>query len=452
MSQRNGGAGGVGSVGRAAEPGLSTGISALTCAAAGGLALVLGVVAGRPDVAAIGVPLLLTFAWGWFTGPVAAGHVRVERGSGLNQPGSVGGRLVLEPPAGAETVRIRVSSPGHRATQALLAVDGPRDVALEVGTARTGINQLFRVDHVTAGFDTVTHTPVRQAGPVAVVIHPARRELAGLPLPPRLQGLTGPHTSRRGGDGDDVRDVHPFAPGDRLRRIDWRVSARRSYDPRTGTLDTLYTRRTFATADATVMLVVDSRDAVGPDVSTWGGGRVAAVDEAISLDVAREAATAVARAVVAAGDRVGLDDLGLRRRPVPPAGGRRHLDRITNRLARIAPESFPSARVRAPQVPSAALVVLFSTFLDDEAARVAQQWRAQAHRVIAVDTLPALRTDMLEPNALAAYRLVRLERTVRLERLRRSDVEVVRWSGGPPEGAQIAAGWRVLARPRRWRR
>src|SRR5699024_620324 len=83
------------------------------------------------------------------------------------------------------------------------------------------------------------------------------------------------HTSRRVGDGTAFRDVHLFTPGDRLRRIDWRVSARRSLDVRTGRLTELYVRRTFATADASVMLVVDSRDAVGPDVATWGGGQAA---------------------------------------------------------------------------------------------------------------------------------------------------------------------------------
>ncbi|QOR71791.1 DUF58 domain-containing protein [Ruania alkalisoli] len=437
---------------RPAQPGLATGTAALTCAAAGALALVLGLLVGRPEVAAIGVPFLLTFAWGWFTGPTAPGRVTIERATGLLEAGTVAGTIMLAPPPGAETVRVRVSSPGHRSNEALLAADSPRQVPVEVTTARTGINHLFRTDHVLSGFDSITHTHVHQCGPIPVVVYPASRELAGLPLPPRLQGLTGPHTSRRGGDGDDVRDVHPFVPGDRLRRIDWRVTARRSYDPRTGRLDSLYTRRTFATADATVILVVDSRDAVGPDVSTWGGGRVAAVDEAISLDVAREAATAVARAVVAAGDRVGLDDLGLRRRPVPPAGGRRHLDRITSRLARIAPESFPSTRVRAPQVPAGALVVLFSTFLDDEAARVAQQWRAQGHRLIAVDTLPSLRTGTLDANALAAFRLVRLERTLRLERLRRADVEVVHWTHERGTAHEVAATWRLLVRPRRWRR
>ncbi|UFU05551.1 DUF58 domain-containing protein [Ruania halotolerans] len=443
--------------------GRSTGFGALVTAAVGAVVLVLGLVAGRPDVAVLGAPFVLCFAWGWFSRPTAAPRVSVRRATGPARAGTVGAVLEVGAPRGVESVRVRVSSPGHREAQALLATDRPREVPLRVVTARTGATRLFRVDHVAGAFDGVTLTHPGVAGPIPVVVHPPARELRRMPLPPRLQGLTGPHTSRRVGDGTDLHDVHPFAPGDRLRRIDWRVTARRSYDPQSGRLGTLYTRRTFATADATVMLVVDSRDAVGPDVDTWGGGRVGAVDEPISLDIAREAATAVARATVAAGDRVGLDDLGLRRRPVPPAGGRRQLDRISTRLALLAPDSFPSPRERAPQIPAAALVVLCSTFLDEEAARMAQQWRAQAHRVVAVDTLPVVRTDDLDGVALAAYELVRLERDLRLERLRRADVEVVHWCGDPTgtgatgglDGSGAALGidaaWQLLSRPRRTR-
>jgi hypothetical protein len=75
--------------------------------------------------------------------------------------------------------------------------------------------------------------------------------------------------------------------------------------------------------------------------------------------------------------------------------------------------------------------VLFSTFLDDEAARMAHQWHAQAHRVIAVDVLPVVRDHHLDSFQQTAYALVRLERGIRLERLRRTGVEVVHWVGDP---------------------
>lgn len=426
------------------------GMEALVLAVIGALAMVAGVLVGRPDVTVLGLPFVLSFAWGWFTRPTAEPALEMRRTTARARAGTVGAEVHLRPAQGVQTMRLRLSAPGHDSVEAVLDARTERTVPTHLVTARTGNQELFRADHLSCSFDTVTLTSVRTLAPLRVTVYPPLVTLTGTPLPPRLPGLTGNHTSRRVGDGTDLHDVHLFAPGDRLRRIDWRVSARRSLDVRTGRLTELYTRRTFATADATVMLVVDSRDAVGPDVATWGGGQDAAMDEPTSLDLAREAAAAVAHVLLAAGDRVGLDDLGLRRRPVNPAGGRKHFDRISRRLAALSPEAFPSPRKRAPQIPSAALVVVFSTFLDDEAARMAQSWRTQGHRVIAVDTLPPVRTRGLDSLSDFAYQVVRLERTVRLERMRLAAVDVIGWvdpqDPGGATGAQVA--WRLLARRR----
>ncbi|MFN8963951.1 MAG: DUF58 domain-containing protein, partial [Gemmatimonas sp.] len=32
------------------------------------------------------------------------------------------------------------------------------------------------------------------------------------------------HASARPGDGGEFRDLHPYAPGDRVRRIDWKAT------------------------------------------------------------------------------------------------------------------------------------------------------------------------------------------------------------------------------------
>ena len=95
---------------------------------------------------------------------------------------------------------------------------------------------------------------------------------------------------------------------------------------------------------------------------------------------------------------MGLDDLGVVRRPLPPGGGRRQLDRIRHALALTHPEGEPLRRLRPPQIPSGALVLLFSTFLDDEAAQVAAVWRRAGHRVVAVDVLPTVRERAPAPS------------------------------------------------------
>ena len=196
----------------------------------------------------------------------------------------------------------------------------------------------------------------------------------------------------------------------------------------------LYVRRTFTTADATVMLVLDSRDDVGPRVAAWGDTTALREDEATSLDLARQAAASLARRYLEGGDRVGLEDLGRIRRPVPPAGGRQHLQRLVQRLALAQPEGEPKPRKRVPRLPSGALIIVFSTFLDDDVARFAQMWRGAGHRVVTVDVLPHLVDSELSPRLAAAYRLISLERTDRIRALERAGIEVVRWDTLPTEG------------------
>jgi hypothetical protein len=88
---------------------------------------------------------------------------------------------------------------------------------------------------------------------------PRTRRIAELPLSSRLIGLHGAHDGRRGGTGGDFRDIHPYAPGDELRRIDWRATARVARRP-----GELLVRRTNALSDSAVVIALDTADDLGP--------------------------------------------------------------------------------------------------------------------------------------------------------------------------------------------
>ncbi|ACQ81116.1 protein of unknown function DUF58 [Beutenbergia cavernae DSM 12333] len=430
-----------------ARPTWRPGLAAASVAVAAILLAFVGLLAARPDVALLGAPMLLTVAYA-LARPRGVPAVRLREQHVRAEAGRFTGALEIDD-GGASTVRLRVSTPGFRSVEALLAADARAEVA--VVSARTGPQEFFRTDWIAEGVDAAFVTEPRLVPAVRVTVEPAMHALGQQPLPFRLLGLTGAHTGRRPGDGDDLHDIAPFAPGDRLRRIDWRVTARRG--TQSGAATELYVRRTRARADAVVMLVVDSRDDVGADVVTWAGGIPVPRDEPTSLDIAREAAASIGRAFLAGGDRVGLEDLSVRRRGVRPGSGRAHLDRITYRLALSRPEGDPSRRLRPPQVPSGALVVLVSTFLDAQSARMARLWRASGHRVVAVDVLPATRTDRLDDAELTAYRLVALARSTALERLVREGVELVSWTGpGGPVAASVALAALRRARPAEARR
>ncbi|MCC2309221.1 DUF58 domain-containing protein [Cellulomonas chengniuliangii] len=435
---------------------MSEGWSRSRAAGAGAVAsavlLIAGGVFGRPDVAVLGAAPLIAAAWTVWRQPSGQLTVRVEAWSGEEPtgagedgadaapPGSGGGeapvagaavraRVLLDAPQGADTALLGVRRAGRDVAELLVRVDGRRSLPLLVRTVRTGPQEVATVEAQAIGPGAASISePTDPVGRTAMVL-PGPSALRDLPLPPRLRGLTGAHTSRRPGEGGDLRDVHQFAPGDRLRRIDWRVTARRAPD-----LRELYVRREHALAEAVVLLVVDSRDDVGPDPRTWRGAEGPRAQDATSLDLGRHAAASLAQGYLGAGDRVGLDDLGARRRPLPPGGGRRQLDRIRHALAVTRPEGEPPKRLRPPQIPSGALVVVFSTFLDDEASRVAGQWRQAGHRVIAVDVLPELREGHLDDRERLALRLVRLAREDRLAELADLDVEIVQWRDDPAVG------------------
>ncbi|NLF05420.1 MAG: DUF58 domain-containing protein [Actinomycetales bacterium] len=409
----------------------------VTGAVAGVVLLALGVFAGRPDVALLGAGPVLAAAWSarrGGTGPVSASEdIELDKNGTMSAERLAASYRVEAP--GSGHLRVQVSRFGSLAVEALVAMDddGGRTLIASTSSARNGAQPLFTFDHVAVGPAGSTVAEPGRLDATRIVALPRARRLPPLPLPFRLRGLTGAHASRRPGDGGELRDVHQFQPGDRLKRIDWRVTARRSPQ-----LDELYVRRDFALADSVVVVVLDSRDDVGPDAATWSGAQPVRPDEHTSLDIAREAAASLATTLVNAGDRVALRDLADARRPIEPGTGRRHLDRFMWHLATTSPRGAATERVRAPQLPSGALVVLLSTFLDPHSALVARQWRRVGHRVIAIDTLPPLRTDSLTSRERLAVRLVTIERTDRLAELAGFGVEAFAWV--PTPGADRPAG------------
>ena len=397
------------------------------------LLLTTSVIAGRADIALIGIPGLLAATWARTNRPTTPPPATLHEPPGTATPGELTANLHLPgTTTAADIVHVRITATGHRDTHlALAAHPHGRHVPLRLSSVRTGPQETFTVDLRGSQHHTWEQEPTQVGGTPRLVL-PTSAPLGRLPLPHRLRGLTGPHSARRLGDGAELRDIHPFTPGDRLRRIDWRTTARRSPD-----LDTLYVRRTYATAEATAVLVVDSRDEVGPDIRTWRGYGTLRVDEPTSLDLARHAAASVAHALVEAGDRVGLEDLARRRRPLPPASGRRHLRRLVHGLALAHPKDRASVhRVRPPQLPADAIVYLFTTLLDDEPLHLVRTWRAAGHPVVVIDTLPDIH-PVIENHLAIAWHIARLEREDRIATLDREGIPVISWAGSERDHATV---------------
>ncbi|GGE25373.1 Protein of unknown function DUF58 [Gemmobacter megaterium] len=174
-----------------------------------------------------------------------------------------------------------------------------------------------------------------------------RAEALGATLPPLLAEaqhlsatiILGEHGRKQAGMGDAFWQFRPAMPGDPLRRIDWRRSARG---------DLPYVRETEWQAAQSVVLWVDGARSMA---YSGGQGRPAKSDRA------RVLALALAVLLLRGGERVGLSGSA-----VPPRSGRAQVERIAEGLLEEDAEyGAPEAIGLAPH----GRAVFLSDFLGD---------------------------------------------------------------------------------------
>jgi uncharacterized protein (DUF58 family) len=422
-------------------------VRALVCGA--GLMLV-GLLMHRVEFTLIGLPLivglLLTKAPSGTPSVVSAPRAdTVDAG----QDAVVG--VTVRPGEGAAFAALRMpmsATPGVGPVHLLPAADGEVRTRLEWNAWGHGI--YLRPDYLFA-----SHDGLHVFGPVVGIavqhtVLPPIEPLVPGPLPPRAAGLVGAHRSARPGDGMELRDIRPFQPGDRLRRVDWRVTLRASAAAG-GTLvpGALHVRERHAEADADLMLALDTRLDVAGEVAEWNARPVGMdVRQGGSLDLGVRAASSIAAAYLRHGDRVGLIDLGHPRGGVPAGSGRRQLQRIRHQLVHTARrvEGSGDPVLNHAQVPPGATVVVLSPFLDDQLVELTVRLTRRGRLVLAVDLLPAeLTPDRTTPWGAPVVSIVRAEHRMRLRALEEHGVVVVPWDGG----GQVAA---ILRRTRGRRR
>jgi len=399
-----------------------------------------GLVFSRVDIVLVALPLIACVALAWERRPRAGAQTSIHAEL-ADHPEAGLLRYELEiAPGDAEQVQLRVAVLGDPIGEFLIGAQEAGGIPGTVPIIHSGPQELLSVQYRLIGRDAAFVSAVSPRLPVRRAIPARFSPIDSVPLPPVLHGLTGTHVSSRPGDGGEFRDIHPFTPGDRLRRIDWKATARRAQAP-----GDLYVRRTTATADATVLLVQDSRDDVGENVASWNESS-SATQGLSSMDVAREAASSLAAGYIRVGDRVGFQDLASSSRAIQHGGGSRHLARLLRAIELTGPSGPPLHRIRAPLVVPGALIYVLSTFLDEEAGRMAALWRGAGHRVIAVDVLPAGKLNRLPREEVLAHRIILMERADRIRALAGYGIELIAWQDAG-HGASRAARLRTLSRP-----
>ncbi|PRY28062.1 uncharacterized protein (DUF58 family) [Pseudosporangium ferrugineum] len=392
-----------------------------------GLLLVLGVALGRVDLVLLAAPFAIGAAVGLRRMPRSAPELRIDADEDhIVEGGEVEASVTVTNPdvINYDLVVVRTrTSPWLRLEDAdrpfaiSVTPDGWTAVELPGTAVRWGRHAVGpAAARVAACGGLLACRPVVVPAR-GVRVYPETEPFAATEAMPAAAGLVGNHRSRRPGEGGELAGVRPFAPGDRLRRIDWRVSLR--------TRD-LHVASTLSDRDAEVLLLLDVLGEAGASGGVKGKASV--------LDTTVRAAAAIAEHYLQRGDRVSLAEYGSTARRLRPATGRRQYLTVLEWLLDVRADTTdrePHEHVfGAHNVSSDALVVVLTPLVDPRAADMLAGLVQTGRYTVAVDTLPegAAPPQRSEWTPLAT-RLWRMERENVLGRLREHGVPVVTWAG-----------------------
>lgn len=273
---------------------------------------------------------------------------------------------------------------------------------------------------------------------VPLQVRPASQRMTGGAGVNAPVGLNGAHLSSVRGEGTEIAEVREYRPGDRIRRVVWRLGSRS---------DDLHVVEARTERDTDVLVVVDSlqpAQEVGDEPDS-------------SLDVAVRATTALANHYLGFGDRVGVHDLGMRIGRLPTGSGPRQarvLVELASRVNREAVDPRGTLRPVAPQRPGTLCFVCTPLLLAEVVTEIGRL-RSMGCEVVVVDTLPAglggpapKGADAETVRLATAWRARVLLRGQLLDQLAHHGVPVTRWRGGDSLAGVLLAMERAGRTPR----
>ncbi len=328
----------------------------------------------------------------------------------------------LDPGRGAERLDVLLELP-HGLE--LADGDNPRSIHLADGGAR---DLVFRIRCERWGGYALGRVFLRARDPYALVrweqeldrraplkVYPREELVRTLLRPQNTQVFSGNHVAREKGEGIEFADLRPFVAGDRVRRVNWRASARRGQ---------MWVNEHHAERNADVVIFLDSFAELGqPGAST--------------LDDALRGAASLAARYLREKDRVGFVSFGGTLNWLLPATGATQLYRIVDSMldTRIALNYVWKGLDVIPRrtLPPRALVLALTPLLDERGASALLDIRGRGFDLLVIEISPL--RFLPQPEGLlseTAYRIWRLRREALRGRFERAGVPVAVWDETRP--------------------
>jgi uncharacterized protein (DUF58 family) len=387
------------------------------------MGLLAALVVGRPELAALAAPFALVLV----AGLALAAEPKIERAAfeldreRALEDETVEATLILRTERPIGRLELLLDLPeGLEITSGNPAIlglgwDGRRELAYTVRCARWGGyavgDFVLRSPEV---FGLLVHEwRLERRQPLKV--YPRGEALQRLLRPLETQSFAGNQIPRARGEGIEFADLRPFVPGDRVRRVNWRATARRG-EP--------WVTETHPERNSDVVIFLDTfLEARQRDEGT--------------LDLAVNAAASLVTHYLREKDRVGLVSFGGVINWLHVSSGVVQLYRILDSL--LDAEIFLSYAwkgidllpVRA--LPPQALVLALSPLLDERAVRTLLDVRARGFdlAVVEISPVPFAPAGRDELDKLAR-RFWLLRREALRSRYLRLGVPVVEWDADAP--------------------
>lgn len=416
-----------------------------------GTLVLLAVVLGRLDLVALAVPFAVGAAWSLRNRPVREPRVEIGLPADAVAEGADLGAVLRVGNPDRVRLDLCVARVSHSPWIQIRRSDRPfvldpdpgqaAEVVLDSTALRWGRHRVGPALAFAVACDGLLLSGTAATDGAQVRVHPVKPAFRADETMPRASALVGIHRSRRPGEGGELAGVRRYGAGDRLRRVDWRVTLRTRE---------LHIAHTLSDRDAEVVVLLDVLHEAGRSGGIHGTASV--------VDTTVRASAAIAEHYLRQGDRVALLEYSEHPRHLRAASGRHQLQAALEWLLHTRATGGsgdpPVFGIDPHLIPPSALVVVLTPMLSPQSAEMIATLARAGRVVVAVDTLGSLEARPLSGSQWTslAQRLWRLERDNTIGQLREVGVPVTAWAGAGSLDQVLRDMTRMAAAPRIVRR